>query len=200
MLYDVLDGTATYSLVTIIKHNRLIPIITTLELADFEGADIRPDAKTFTDGAHLTLEDGSSVYYNEQMAVRLFCNFCTYLSAMNADVVYTERTRNTYKPAPEGTKPKNKMHEIEEFGVGFRYTTVKPKTVVKYTGPAVGVEPAQKRAYSSNYRSAHWHHYWINNPENPDEKLRVVKWVEGTYVRGNRAADIVHIHEIKDNK
>lgn len=197
VLYDTLNGSATYSLVTLVRHKKLIPIITTLELKDFEGAEVSPNISAFSDGKDLTLEDGSNVFYNEQMVVRLFYNFCLYLSAMNSDVTYTERTREIYKPAKQGCKPKNRMCEIEEFGVGFRYTTVKPKTVVRYREPAAATEPKEKRAYSSNYRSAHWQHFWINDPDNLGQKLRVVKWVEGTFVRGNRSTDVVNVHEVK---
>lgn len=196
VLYDVKDGYAYYSLITLIKRDRIIPIITLLKLEEAVDSEVKYNESNFRDSLRIALEDNSTCLYNETMAVKLFYNFCAYLSAMNSDVEYTERTRSVYRPAPEGAKPKNKIREVEEFGVGFRYTTIRKKTVVKYTGEKRTNE-GRKRSYSSCYRAAHWQHYWINYQEDTSKKKRVLKWIEGTYVRGNKSADKVNIHVVK---
>ena len=196
VLYDVVDGVGYYSLLTIIRRERLIPILTVLKLEDAEGAEVRYDSYAYRSERIITLEDNSTCVYNEAMAVKMFYNFCAYLSAINSDVEYTERTRNVYRPVPKDATPKNKIREIEEFGVGFSYTTVRKKKVVRYTDKQ-SVKPSQKRAYSSCYRAAHWQHYWINDPDVEGNKKCVLKWIEGTYVRGNRTTDKVNVHVIK---
>lgn len=125
---------------------------------------------------------------------RFLINFLCYLTAANNDVEVTERTRKVYRPIVPGTKPKNKMSEVEEIGVGFRYTTLhKSKVRVTYVG---GEENHTPRKYASNWRSAHWHSYWINDPENPGNKKLIRKYIPETYVHGNYTIDTVQVTKV----
>lgn len=198
--YDVLGTSLLWHITCVADTERVLYINTDLfTKVDEEVTDsttVTFDIDAFKKHRHLQLEDGSKITLNEQMLLQFFANFCTYLYAANNDVEYTERTRQVYKPTPEGAEPKNKMREIEELGVGYKYSRSisQSKVRVKYVGeksPVVG-----KRPYSSNYRCAHWHHFWTNDPDIPGEKKLIVKWVEGTFVKGNKDSDKVVVQKV----
>lgn len=132
----------------------------------------------------VVLEDNHKVQMSEGKCLNFFINLCLYMFSANNDVEYTERTKQIYKKTET---IKNTLKEVEEFGVGFRNgrKISKSKKKVRYIATGDRVVADVKRCYSSNYRSAHWHHYWINDPDNPNKKKLILKWVEGTFVRGN---------------
>lgn len=152
--------------------------------------DIRP----------VELEDGSYVGWSDTRFTHFFANFCLYLNAVNNDVEYTQMTKQAYKPRKPGAAPTNRMREVEEFGVGFRYSTIiaKGRKVTYYSGDSC--EERAKRGYSSHYRNAHWHHYWVNDSESPDGKRRIIKWIDGVFVKGNKESDTVVVHVVKENR
>ena len=185
---DFTEGYFTCLMTTIVKNKRLVPVHSlTIIYTDEEVSETFIDR--YQEKVHLPVEGGSIVNVNEKLLMRFFYNFCMYLNAANSDVEYTERTRQIYKPST-ASAPKNKLREIEEFGVGYRYASTigEGKVRVKYVG---GNKPekdpnAEKRGYSSNYRCAHWHQYWVNDPDHPGEKKLITKWIKETFVRGNK--------------
>lgn len=149
----------------------------------------------------IELDQGSVVLWDDERFASFFTNFCLYLSASNNDVEYTERTKSIYKPRKAGAAPKAQLREVEEFGIGFRYAqSISASTPVKRSKPnsIPNNETSIKRAYSSCYRSAHWHHYWINDPESDTGKSLIVKWVNGTFVQGNKPNNSVTVHVVKE--
>lgn len=198
--YDIYDDEVVYDFVNIIEHKRLIPIHTNCTLNLNGDAPVSSNIDAFREMYSVELEDGTSVDFYEREFIRFMFNFCIYLNAANANVEYTERTKQIYKPLKQGKKPTNRMREIEEFGVGFRYSTPVSmgRTKVKsgYVSQDGSDEERQKRPYSSNYRSAHWHSYWVNDKDNPGQKVLIIKWLKETFVRGNIQNDNVTIHKV----
>lgn len=181
-------------LTSLVNHGRLIPIYTDLQFPIDEVSEVSTRVDMFREETMCDLEDGTTIRFKERELARIFFNFCIYLSSSNRDVEYTERTRAAYRPT---NNPKNKIREVEEFGVGYRYAaSISAKKVrVKYVGNTH--ECKEKRVYSSNYRSAHWHAYWVNDEDNPGNKKKVIKWVAETFVHGNREGDSkVRVHRV----
>ena len=149
----------------------------------------------------ITIEDGYHLSFNEKGIAQFVINLILYLSASNRDVEITERSKRVRKP----TEPKAtnyRMREVDEYGVGFRYAQSLSKSVkrVKYVSSedsvdSVKVKPKEgtKRGYSSCYRSAHWHHYWVKDG---DSKKLIVKWIDGSFVKGNKDSDVVVIQKV----
>lgn len=201
VVYDICGDRATYNFTNLIDHDKVIPIHTNCEVTVDDELPLSGSLENFLESREMPLEDGSTVRFSERDFIKFIFNFCLYLRASNSDVEYTERTKQIYQPLRDGQEPKNKLREVEEFGVGYHYTTpiVGDRKRVKYvsTGDTVNDPNREKRSYSSNYRSAHWHHYWINDKENPGKKVLILKWVKETYVRGNVQNNNVAVHMVK---
>lgn len=201
VMYDVHEGHVTYDLVNIVEHNRCIPIHTNCAFRMDGSTPVSGNIAGYREKYDVELEDGTSLTFYEREFVRFVFNFFLYLNAANADVEYTERTKQIYKKPKAGAAPKNRMSEIEELGVGYRYSTPVSlnRKKVKYVGGednnAIDEEKV-KRGYSSNYRCAHWHHFWVNDKDNPGKKVLIVKWVKETYVHGNKTDDKVIVHNV----
>ena len=187
----------------LIEGDRIMVMGTVLQVPE-DGLFVHYEEANFKGAYSVIMEDGSRVIFKERDFVHFLFNFLTYMQASNNDIEYTERTKQVYKPSKT---PKNRIKEVEEFGVGFRYSTpVTTKPKVKYVKSEEQLEDADtpeevqaaKRAYSSNIRSAHWHHYWINDPEKPGEKKLIVHWLPENFIKGNKAGDnAVRIHKVK---
>lgn len=198
--YDIMNGDVMMVITAIFDDDRVVPVYTSLSFPDAGNAKyVGLDITDFMDDTVVYLEDGRKINYNERKLAQFVFNFLIYLHAANKDVVYTERTKAIYKPNHNDKKPKNKMREIEEFGVGFnigaKISASTPRVRVKYVGNQNNT-PTKKRAYSSNYRSAHWHHYWVNDAESANGKKLIVKWVAETYVKGNTDSNKVTIRKV----
>lgn len=206
--YDICDNRILWSLMHIIDNGRVYSVCTDVSSILPVRAD-KPlsamttsiDLSSFKMSYHsLTLEDGSLLTISDGKCVQFFVNFCLYLYAANNDVEYTERTKKIYKKT---SRIQNRMREVEEFGVGFRngQNISASKKKIRYTSTESAdrvqeLVVTNKRGYSSNYRSAHWHKYWVNDEENPGEKKIIVKWVEATFVHGNKNRDAVVVQRV----
>lgn len=197
----VRDGFIVFDLMCLVRRTRIIPMHITLGV-DTLSPESYLQFDRFSEHAMLTLEDGYHISFNERGIVKFLFNLILYLSASNRDVVVTERTKKEHKPTP-AKSTKYQMREVEEYGVGFRYAQSISKSVnrVKYVKPenSVDVKTVKhdknrpKRGYSSCYRSAHWHHYWVKDGEG---KKLIVKWIDGSFVRGNRVSSDVVIQKV----
>lgn len=190
--YDIYDGKILWRLSHLCDRQKVLCLYTDFGIQLDAGSiqnlesivdtvdtsDLQKDKRT------ITLEDGHKIRMSDGECVRFFINFCLYLYSANNDVEYTERTKQIYRKAPT---VKNTLREVEEFGVGFRNgkRISQSQKKVRYITVGDKVVTDVKRRYASNYRSAHWHHYWINDPENEGKKKLILKWVEGTFVHGN---------------
>lgn len=203
--YDIHGGTILWSLTHIIERSRVQGMCTDFAL-QFTPEDINNlsdieshiSLTAFSDEArNVSFDDNSTTVIYDRQCVSFFINFCLYLFASNSDVEYTERTRQIYK---KRNTVRNQLKEVEEFGVGFRngQNISISKKNIRYTYDKCESNDKIKRAYSSNYRSAHWHKYWVNDEDNPGHKRIVVRWVEGTFVHGNRGADNVNIRKVTE--
>lgn len=197
--YDVYDSTILWSITNVIDGKRVQCVHTdfALDVHDDTIENVRCSislSQFREEPVTMTLENDVKITISDAECIRFFINFCLYLYSVNSDVEYTERTRAIYR---KKSIVRNTLKEIEEFGVGFKYgKSISASTVkTKY----VGEKPkssGQKRGYSSNYRSAHWHHYWVNDDENPGNKKLIIKWLEGTFVHGNKEDDSVRINKV----
>lgn len=193
------NDVVTFSCTNLIPLERLCPITTSFSIKNNDNRPVSTNLSMFRRKYRVECEDGSCTMFYEQAFVKFVFNFLLYLNAANANVEYTERTRKVYRPLKEGQQPTNRIREIEEFGVGYKHSTTVSlsKKRYKYDSNQQYNSNAPKRPYSSNYRSAHWHTYWVNDPEHPGEKKKILNWVEQVFVRGNRADDSVRIHDVK---
>lgn len=81
-----------------------------------------------------------------------------YLSLSKPDIRESEETKRTYKPRPEGSKPKLKMSEVAKWEVGYRYGAAFRKYAQEHSGPSEGKGTSGKTV-SPHFRRAHWHTY-----------------------------------------
>lgn len=199
VLYDIVGKTAIFSVTTIVPKGRLLPVTTVFRVGIDDEKDISTELSMFRESYSVSLEDGTTVTFYEREFVKYFFNFCLYLKAANNDVEYTERTKSIYKPARKGFKPTNRIREVEEFGVGFRYSTSIPNrksATGKEQANEESAEPREKRGYTSCYRSAHWQTYWVNDEENPGKKKAVLRWIKEVYVHGSKQPTKAVVHMV----
>lgn len=198
--YDIYNNSILWSISNVIDGKRIQCVHTDFALEVSDVDDIKNmqcsiSLSNFREKfVTMTLENDIKITISDAGCVRFFINFCLYLFSVNSDVEYTERTRNIYR---KKSTVRNTLKEVEEFGVGFKYgRRISASTVkTKYVGEK-SKSSEQKRGYSSNFRSAHWHHYWVKDDENPGEKKLIMKWLEGTFVRGNREDNSVRINKV----
>lgn len=203
--YDIYENKILWSLTHLCDNSRVLCLCTDclLNMAPEDMSHLEDVTTELSLGGfslehhNVKLEDGSTISITDRGCMRFFINFCLYLYAANNDVEYTERTKQIYK---KRSTVRNQLKEVEEFGVGFRngQRISKSNKRVRYINVGNKVVADVKRGYSSNYRSAHWHHFWINDPDNPGEKKQILKWVEGVFVQGNRDNDDVVIHKVTE--
>lgn len=193
--YDSNERIATWQLCNLITGERIRPLYTNFG-AEIEGGEkVHIDYAGWDDWHEVVMHEGESVYLSDRMLLRFFTNFCLYLYSANNDVEYSERTKKTYVPRSAGP---SKARNVEEFNVGFRVGQTISTSKKRYKStPITGNATDAKRGYSSNFRCAHWHHYWVNDAENPGSKKLIVKWLEGTFVKGNKEHKDVVIHNVK---
>lgn len=148
----------------------------------------------------LYFEDGKYRRLSECKIKHFIYNFMAYLYSVNGSTIEeNEETKRTYRKRAEGEEPKNKFREVQKFDVGFRKgRSVKPRKVYNNTDDEdTNIDnnsEKDKRKIVSHYRQAHWHHYWKGSGK--DKKL-ILKWVEGTFVKGSRESDAVVVHDMK---
>lgn len=190
-----------FNICNIIEHERLMFMRTTLCVQDaYKSSRFHFDINV-EEYVDAPLEDGTSVHFKNFEFVNFFINFLLYLQAANRDVEYTPLTKEIYKKPKPGATPKNKMREVEQFGVGFRYAqTISPQMRAKYIymnseDKEKKTQTQQKRKYASTYRSAHWQRFWTGSGEN---KKAILKWVDGVFVKGNYESPNVVVHKVTE--
>lgn len=211
---SILDDRITYHINCLVPDNIIQPLLFTLSF-DFDENDvILSDISnqidcTLNDGDTVSIElnNGKIVNFNQKYVASFLINLILYMQAANNDIEYTEFTKKTYRKRKKNIPPKNKMSEVEQFGVGFSYA--KPISTKRKPNSNIQIDVKHQnniydtseddlhvaRKYSSHYRSAHWHHYWTKDPDTGGKKL-ILKWVESYFVPGNCIKSNVTIQKV----
>ena len=112
---------------------------------------------------------------------------CLYIQAQNADLQTRPSGQGKQKKrrgAPAKRPPKvvdvgyHIGKEIRSYRV--RYEPNRSDT----SGPS-----GEKRTVRPHSRRGHWHHFWRNKPEKPDEKELILRWVAPTFIHPDGGDD-----------
>lgn len=176
-------------------HGRLVPIYSRLgcrlEEADNEESTMINFSDTSCKSMRLTLEDGNTYEYREEMLFRFYANFLLYLQASNGDIEEEQVAKKVFNTpiVKDKTKIKNKYREVRAYEVGYKIIRSN-KSSNKSTTRTFGKGTKK----SPHYRSAHWHHYWKGHGE---DKELILKWVEGMFIGGKTESEVANVREVK---
>lgn len=154
--------------------------------------DIRDDSNRLID--YVT----SKATIDGNLYKQLIAQILTYLSSLEPDIAENENTQRTYRRPAQGSEPKDKFSEIQQWDVGVRFGSSfrKWKKQQRETEPDDAITKSsgahtRKRPHS---RRAHWSHYWYGSGT---EKVRRPKWLSSCFVNANYAdeTDVV-IHKV----
>ena len=140
----------------------------------------------------IRVDSNHIVEIQERRIAKFIINLLLYMGSANRDVEYVEvdaKTRKSRREAP-----------VKTARLGYRRTRPidisQKRKVYKIMGvPDKTEKSSVKRRYSGGYRAAHWHHYWVKTDS--DRKELQLRWVEGTFVRGNYTDDRPIVQVVK---
>ena len=135
-----------------------------------------------TNESSYVIKNSESVSYpissykdeNHKNLLILFTQILNYLSIEKPDIRESEETKRSYKPRPEGSKPKITTKDMRKWEVGYRYgaefrKSEKERQEQSETSGHTGA------AKSPHFRRAHWHTYNYGSKANPQKRL---KWLD----------------------
>ena len=107
---------------------------------------------------------------NHKNHLMLLTQIFNYLSIEKPDIRESEETKHSYKPRPEGSKPKITTKDMRKWEVGYRYgaefrKAEKERQEQSETSGHTGA------AKSPHFRRAHWHTYNYGSKANPQKRL-----------------------------
>lgn len=138
----------------------------------------------FDEVVGIRVDSRHIIQIQERRIAKFIINLLLYMGSANRDIEYVET-----EPKARKSRLSSPVRTVK---LGYRRTRPidisQKRKVYKVTGVSDETTKSNvKRRYSGGYRAAHWHHYWVKTDSGKKELQ--LRWVEGTFVKGNYKDD-----------